>query len=188
MPKRGSFSLQDHKKKLMAAAYDDISSCLVISYGRNEELVVYILNNEIQWLTSRLFKAVWKGKEGSDVNKFVKLLEEVAKFRGVFLWIKATQRLTLPSAKTTGVNLRLEYWQKLLRGSPAGPMRSPTQYTHTLRKCLILIEKNCGQIYATKWSNWKIYSRPPRGSQQLGMRTRLRNKQSNVRLDRLIYD
>jgi hypothetical protein len=70
------FSPPDHKKKLRAAKYYEISPCVVITYGKTMKLIVYNLKiSGIQWLTYSAFKNVLKMKEGPNIDKFRLLLK-----------------------------------------------------------------------------------------------------------------
>jgi hypothetical protein len=53
---RPNFSPMDHKEKLMAAKYHQISQCVVIPYSAKMMLFVYYLDEEIQWLTNSLLR------------------------------------------------------------------------------------------------------------------------------------
>jgi hypothetical protein len=75
---RPKFNPPDHKKKLRAAKYHEISPCVVITYGKTRKLVVYNLKiSGIQWLTYYAFKNVLETKEGPDIDKFRLLLKKL---------------------------------------------------------------------------------------------------------------
>jgi hypothetical protein len=78
MPSRGTFSSQAHKERLMDAAYQDISPCLVLTPNKTIKLIVYNLGNwGTQWLTYKSFRDVLEMKERPDVDEFKKLLKEL---------------------------------------------------------------------------------------------------------------
>jgi hypothetical protein len=79
MPSRGTFSSQAHKQRLMDAAYQDISPCLVLTPNKTAiKLIIYNLRNRgTQWLTYKSFRDVLEMKEEPDVDKFKKLLKKL---------------------------------------------------------------------------------------------------------------